>query len=82
MNNEVLIMVILPTETSRKISGHDFRKIFKTQPFLYVQSLTRDTCKMLSSAPVGRVVFLRILLFSPSSDNDRLDISAIFLKGP
>ena len=30
----------------------------------------------------GQVVFLRVLRFSPTFDNDWLDISEIFLKGP
>ena len=44
-------------------------------------SLTRDTCEMPSSAPVGHVVFLRVLRFRPPLINDRLDISETFLKG-
>ena len=31
-------------------------------------SLARATCEMPSSAPVGQVVFLRVLRFSPISD--------------
>ena len=31
-------------------------------------SLTWDTCEMPGSAPVGQVVFLQVLQFSPTSD--------------
>ena len=47
-------------------------------------SLARGKCQMPSSAPVGQVVFLRVLgpVFRQPLVNDRLDIGEIFLKGP
>ena len=57
-------------------SDPELHHLFFANVFSCGSSLAWDTCEMPSSAPVDQAGFLPPLI------NDRLDISAIFLKGP